>query len=79
MKIFDERFLRRIKSRNATAHGRTLSKPLQTKLDVGGDHRLVSVPSLLVGRKALKWLESEEKRSTYKCVGILKRINSFIL
>ncbi len=35
-KTLDERFLRRIKSRNATAHGGTLSKPRQTKLDVGG-------------------------------------------
>ena len=37
-------------------------------------HRLTLVPSLWIGPKAPMWLESEEKSSTDRCVGILERL-----
>ncbi|MEX6428493.1 zinc ribbon domain-containing protein [Ferrimicrobium acidiphilum] len=55
-KILDERFLRRMQSRGiptddaATAHGRTLSKPRQPKLDVGGKQPSTRPSSVPVDR-----------------------------
>ena len=38
-----------------------------------GKHLLVLVSFLRIGRKALRWLESEEKSNTAQCAGILRQ------
>ena len=69
-KILDERFLRRMESRNikvdtkATAHGRTPSEPQSLDTTVGGTHsaaRMSPVP--VVGTGETRRLGSEKKRS----------------
>ncbi len=69
-KILDERFLRRMESRNipvdtkATAHGRTPSEPQSLDMTVGGTHNAARMsPVSVVGTGETRRLGSEKKRS----------------
>ena len=69
-KILDERFLRRMESRNipvdtkATAHGRTPSEPQSLDMTVGGTHNAARMsPVPVVGTGETRRLGSEKKRS----------------